>query len=865
MPSAKDGSWKQGPTKSPTAGAIGLSILQRIREEFRQCGGSNENALCPEKLSCHWLRLAEAEQRRLGRAPLSVLDKQVIALYVSQSMQEMDLKGHCRVDMDEWVHHMLLMQMSIPSVMAFAQVNSLLKGALQQHPRILEDLQRMFEVADKAKQGVLTFAEIVEMYSRKLWHLRPSNDGRQLSDAELQAGDPKEFAKDIIGAMDLDGNDQISYVEFMAYCLGRRKQEVLLHFYDLSNGTAKALSPWLIGEQLEGLWHTGVVVFGKEYYFGGEIFYDTPGETSFGQPTKVISLGHTLWRQEELHYFIVDELRPLFTRDTYDVVNNNCNHFTDRVAMMLAGRHIPDEVLLQPECLVKLGACTLRPLLNRWLGSIEATDKDQELGKSGELPSHQWVAGDVLPAGMVVTVHPSLGREPTLLGMVVRSSQLEAGHIPSVSAQGQRCPDSQRPGRSKSQPPSSKSVAVNGAWVRYFGLTPTNSARCSLGRVHTEFVERSRLSVARLDDLGGEAVYQAAMQAMMAVVPEVLFMPHESSLAGSARTQTHRCGGTASGRLAPLLTPRPGSMLLEEELPSMDEDSPRKPAAGSFRKSRNQSELKRVALDQLSVMGFDAETAQAALVKTDWHVDDAVALLRHGAGSFASNSSSTTASKSWSSHATCEGSRLMSGSSPATRTASGSLPGSASASIAKISSSPASPPMPNFALGSRLSGVAEDDEDMAVPPEWGYASSVGAPRDLPGKNLQRRDDSRDAAVCCKGINERLSRCSPNRLHWWSARLKSLDRLDSLEREARQERENAECHVTASHGIVHHSPRRGAGTPRGNKDRGRGRCSSQQRPRSASGRARPKEERAGGRQPQGPQDRGAADDGTVYCL
>jgi len=145
-------------------------------------------------------------------------------------------------------------------------------------------------------------------------------------------------------------------------------------------------------------------------------------------------------------------------------------------------------------------------------------------------------------------------------------------------------------------------------------------------------------------------------------------------------------------------------------------------------------------------------------------------------------------------------------------------------------------PMPNFASGNRLNGVAEEDDDMTVPPEWGYASC--APRDLPGKTPQRKDDCREAATC-KGINERLSRCSPNRLHWWSARLKSLDRLDSLEKEARK----VAGGQTASIGVVYNSPRRGAGTPRGAKDRGRGRNSSQQRPRSASGRARPKEERA----------------------
>ncbi|KAH8036334.1 hypothetical protein HPB51_024900 [Rhipicephalus microplus] len=44
--------------------------------------------------------------------------------------------------------------------------------------------------------------------------------------------------------------------------------EVLLYVYDLSNGMVKALSPALIGKELSGLWHTGIVLRGTEYYFG---------------------------------------------------------------------------------------------------------------------------------------------------------------------------------------------------------------------------------------------------------------------------------------------------------------------------------------------------------------------------------------------------------------------------------------------------------------------------------------------------------------------------------------------------------------------------------------------------------------------
>jgi len=38
---------------------------------------------------------------------------------------------------------------------------------------------------------------------------------------------------------------------------------VVLHIYDLTNGMAKTLGRQLVGIDVEGLWHTGVVVYGR--------------------------------------------------------------------------------------------------------------------------------------------------------------------------------------------------------------------------------------------------------------------------------------------------------------------------------------------------------------------------------------------------------------------------------------------------------------------------------------------------------------------------------------------------------------------------------------------------------------------------
>ena len=64
---------------------------------------------------------------------------------------------------------------------------------------------------------------------------------------------------------------------------------VTLHVYDLSNGMAAQFSRQLIGKHIEGVWHTGIVAFNKEYYFGGGISYDPPACTPFGMINQHLS------------------------------------------------------------------------------------------------------------------------------------------------------------------------------------------------------------------------------------------------------------------------------------------------------------------------------------------------------------------------------------------------------------------------------------------------------------------------------------------------------------------------------------------------------------------------------------------------
>jgi len=399
--------------------------------------------------------------------------------------------------MEEWVHYMLLAQ----SKRAATQINTLLKNAMGQQPQILKDLQLMFEAADSRENGALSFQSIMEMYSRKLWHLRPGNDGRPLTGKELDAGDPDQFAREIIQEMDLNGDDQISYAEFMAYCVGRRKSEVTLHLYDLSNGMGTKIAPFLISNDLQGVWHTGLCVFGKEYFFSRDTVFDESGATSFGKPLKVVSLGYTLWRQSELHKYIVDELKPRFHRGTYDAIDFNCNNFTNALAQYLLGKNLPDEVFnmannLKTSTLIR----TLRPVLTWWL-------RDGVVARGNEVSVEAASDGRVkvdkaLRTGTVVRIHPVEGEGAPVLGMVTQSEGQTIGSSGVLQGrEGDRTTGDKTPrwdlcGCSYVVPANHMQ---DKAWVQYFDLAFDPELGSCRGQLRTELVPHARLSSEKLE------------------------------------------------------------------------------------------------------------------------------------------------------------------------------------------------------------------------------------------------------------------------------------------------------------------------------------------------------------------------------
>lgn len=123
--------------------------------------------------------------------------------------------------------------------------------------------------------------------------------------------------------------------------------KVRLLVYDLSQGMAKIMSMGLVGKQIDGIWHTAVVVHSKEYCFGQGIEVMLPGHTRYGTPVDEIDMGLTEIPLDIFDEYI-DTMRSVWTADKYHLLDNNCNSFSNEVCMFLIGKGIPAHITSLP-------------------------------------------------------------------------------------------------------------------------------------------------------------------------------------------------------------------------------------------------------------------------------------------------------------------------------------------------------------------------------------------------------------------------------------------------------------------------------------------------------------------------------------
>ncbi|XP_022758637.1 desumoylating isopeptidase 1-like isoform X2 [Durio zibethinus] len=153
--------------------------------------------------------------------------------------------------------------------------------------------------------------------------------------------------------------------------MAEEAHKVTLNVYDLSQGLARQLSMTFLGKVIEGIWHTGVVVYGNEYYFGGGILHAPVGTTPYGTPIRVIDLGVTHVPKDVFEMYL-QEISPRYTAETYSLLTHNCNNFSNEVTQFLVGSNIPDYILQLPN---EVMSSPMGALLMPMIQNLETTLK----------------------------------------------------------------------------------------------------------------------------------------------------------------------------------------------------------------------------------------------------------------------------------------------------------------------------------------------------------------------------------------------------------------------------------------------------------------------------------------------------------
>lgn len=336
------------------------TVLERLGERL-----AGSRSLAAETLSAHAHDAVGGNSEvalAAGRAAKELAERLV-------AKQGQDAAGlltpRQRVDVDSFMFHVARLS---PLRHAFRSLAISIEAQLTLRPRLIS----------QALEGLLPKSfEVVELTPREEQQKRAvawKHKGtyktlfENLAPVVILEGSPDSVERWVEQTMQLFGvseEDEVPHEVFFRYCLGCCPTPVRLNCYDLA---ATASVERFVGQVLFGLkhiWHSGLVVHGREYWYGGAINQCQPGNTPFGLPSMVLHLGYTLIARKQLVRYIKETLALQYREDNYDVLGHNCNNFSDECSVLLLGRHIPDYVLHQAEEILKSSwaRMLLKPLL----------------------------------------------------------------------------------------------------------------------------------------------------------------------------------------------------------------------------------------------------------------------------------------------------------------------------------------------------------------------------------------------------------------------------------------------------------------------------------------------------------------------
>nr|POF13778.1 desumoylating isopeptidase 1 [Quercus suber] len=146
--------------------------------------------------------------------------------------------------------------------------------------------------------------------------------------------------------------------------------DVELYVYDLSRGMARTMSRQLLGIQIDAVYHTSLVLGGREIFFGAGIQECRPGSTHHGAPIERIPMGVTHLPLDTIDEYLVS-LKQIYSAASYDLFEHNCNNFTNDFGMFLVGKGIPAHITGLPRRVLDtpFGAM-LRPQIDASMRSV---------------------------------------------------------------------------------------------------------------------------------------------------------------------------------------------------------------------------------------------------------------------------------------------------------------------------------------------------------------------------------------------------------------------------------------------------------------------------------------------------------------
>jgi len=127
------------------------------------------------------------------------------------------------------------------------------------------------------------------------------------------------------------------------------------------------LGPTLGLPNLEGVWHTSIVVHGTEIFFGGSgIEHCIPGTTMLGQPQEKKNLGNTSIDMNSLTSHLRQIGQTEFHGTKYDLFKHNCNNFSSSLTKFLGVHDVPSHILALPDYVLSSPiAAILRPIIEQ--------------------------------------------------------------------------------------------------------------------------------------------------------------------------------------------------------------------------------------------------------------------------------------------------------------------------------------------------------------------------------------------------------------------------------------------------------------------------------------------------------------------